>query len=151
VLLRELEEDRKLRVTTGESRRVHVSHILVPTPAEEAMGVARPTANLPDELPLEVADDIVHFKPERVVAEISPRPLLVVGADADHLVGYEESLRLYELAREPKRLHVLRGLSHYEAYTVGAPEVIRETLSFLRGTFDHSSTVAPSSGGRSPW
>ena len=41
----------------------------------------------------------MSYRPERVVHEIAPRPLLLVAGDKDYLVGWEESCRLYELAK----------------------------------------------------
>jgi fermentation-respiration switch protein FrsA (DUF1100 family) len=46
------------------------------------------------------------------VDRISPRPLLVVHGDADELVPVEHARRLYQKAKEPKELKIIRGAQH---------------------------------------
>lgn len=125
-LRKRLEKDRERRVLTGSSEYVPVAEILIPTPAEAQLAsTGGPTAGMANELPLEIADDLLTYKPEAVVQQISPRPLLIIGTELDYLVGFEECYSLYERAREPKRLYILPGLSHYEAYTKGLDTVVR--------------------------
>ncbi len=133
--LRELiERDRQRRVTTGASEYVDFSEILLATPAEEALYKGQDLAALRITLPLETAEDIINYHPERVVDRIAPRPLLLIAGDKDYLVGWEESSRLYELAREPKELIILPGMSHYQVYSDGFRPTIEATLrTFRRG------------------
>jgi uncharacterized protein len=129
---RRIEGDRARRVTTGKSEYVDSFDIIRPTPAEEAYRTDPATKALSVELPLETADDLLTYKPELEVHRISPRPLLVIGAELDYIVDVQESYRLYEKALEPKRLHILPGLSHTEPYSKGLPEVVRLSTEFLR-------------------
>ncbi len=129
-LRRRIEEDRKRRVLTGKSEYVDALEILIPTPAEERF-YSGPLSQLKSELPLETAEDIMHYKPEAVVHLIAPRPLLLVGAELDYLVGVEECYSLYEKAREPKRLLILPGLSHYEAYEQGFDTIVAASLELF--------------------
>lgn len=46
------------------------------------------------------------------VARISPRPLLFIGGTRDITVPLESTRRLFEAAREPKRLWVVQGARH---------------------------------------
>jgi len=65
------------------------------------------------------------------VQQIAPRPLLIIGAELDYLTGFEECISLYEKAREPKQLHKLPGLSHYETYSQGFATVMRLSLDLF--------------------
>ena len=130
-LRRRIEKDRERRVLTGSSEYVDAKEILIPTPAEEQF-YAGQLSSLKSELLLETADDLLSYKPEDVVDRISPRPLLIIGAELDYLVGVEECVSLYEKAREPKQLHILPGLSHYETYSQGFDTVMQLSLDVFR-------------------
>jgi len=127
-----IEADRARRVTTGESEYVDAFDIIRPTPAEEAYRTGAATKALTVELPLEAADDLLTYKPELEIHRIAPRPVFVIGAELDYIVDVEESYRLYEKAREPKRLHILPGLSHTEPYSKGLDQVVLLSAEFLR-------------------
>lgn len=127
-----VERDRQRRVMTGASEYVDFSEILLPTPPEEELYKGQDLAALRITLPLETADDIMSYHPERVVHEIAPRPLLLVAGDKDYLVGWEESCRLYELAKDPKELIILPGMSHYQVYSVGFRPTIEAALRTFR-------------------
>src|SRR2546422_122557 len=106
--------------------------IIIPTPAEEKFySGSGQIASLKSELPIETAEDIMHYKPEAVVHKISPRPVLLIGAELDYLVGVEECISLYEKAHEPKQLYILPGLSHYETYAQGFDTVMRLSLELF--------------------
>ena len=126
-----IEDDRARRVVTGESEYVDAFEIIRPTPAEEAYRTGAATKALTVEMPLETADDLLTYKPELDVDRIAPRPLFVIGAELDYIVNVEESHRLYEKAREPKRLHILAGQSHTEPYSKGLDEVVTLSSQFL--------------------
>lgn len=128
-LRKRIEKDRERRVLTGSSEYVDAFEILLPTPAEEKIySGSGQIASLKSELPLETAEDIMFYKPEAVVQQIAPRPLLIIGAELDYLTGFEECISLYEKAQEPKQLHILPGISHYETYTQGFDTVMRLSL-----------------------
>jgi dipeptidyl aminopeptidase/acylaminoacyl peptidase len=123
-----LEKDRRARVVKGESEYVDFAEILVPTPPEEKLYASAELKALRITFPLETAEDIISYKPEKVVHEISPRPLLLIGGDQDYLVGWEESVRLYELAKEPKELIMLPGMTHYDVYSAGFAPTMEAAL-----------------------
>ena len=132
-LRKRIEKDRERRVLTGKSEYVDTYEILVPTPAEEKFySGGGAIASLKTELPLETAEDILSYKPEAVVHQIAPRPLLIIGAELDYLTGFEECVSLYEKACEPKQLHIIPGISHYETYSQGFETVMRLSLATLR-------------------
>lgn len=131
-LRKRIDKDRERRVLTGKSEYVDTYEILVPTPAEEKFySGSGQIAALKTELPLETADDLLSYKPEAVAHLISPRPVLIIGAELDYLTGFEECVSLYEKAREPKQLHILPGISHYETYSQGFDTVMRLSLELF--------------------
>jgi fermentation-respiration switch protein FrsA (DUF1100 family) len=56
--------------------------------------------------------EFVDGAPERHVADIAPRPVLVVHGDADEVVPYPHAERLFAAAREPKELVRIPGGRH---------------------------------------
>lgn len=63
---------------------------------------------------LESAEYLLRFSPEKVVARLAPRPLLIVHGAENGLHKPEEARSLYEHAAEPKRLELLAGRGHTE-------------------------------------
>lgn len=47
-----------------------------------------------------------------VVAELAPRPLLLLHGTADTILPHECSERIYDLAQEPKTLKLFPGVGH---------------------------------------
>jgi hypothetical protein len=68
------------------------------------------------ELPLESAEAVIGFLPETVVDRISPRPILFMHCERDSLVAVRESEIGYARAREPKKLLLMAGAAHHDAY-----------------------------------
>jgi uncharacterized protein len=58
-------------------------------------------------------------------------PVLVITAAHDSIVPTEQSRRLFEAAREPKRLLVLEGVDHNDEALVAGGTVIEAVTSFL--------------------
>ena len=107
--IRKIEEDKARRVQTGTSQAIPNNEFMVFNPEE-----ADAWANIPKyfpqmaqhqlRTPLEVCERWLEFKPEAVVAQISPRPILFLGEETSDLVPPEEVPLFYEKAKEPKRL-----------------------------------------------
>ena len=57
-------------------------------------------------------DGFRQVKPLDYVADIAPRPLLLIHGDDDETVPVSHAHRLYEKAGEPKRLVTLQGAGH---------------------------------------
>ncbi len=127
--------DREKRATTGKSKLVERSEILLPDrqSAELAEAARRNNPAAVSTIPIEYVDDTVGFNPEWIVGHISPRPILFITSDNDRLVLPEESEQLYAHAGEPKKLVVLKGYGHYEVYTEPAfSEVMGATLDWYQ-------------------
>jgi hypothetical protein len=63
---------------------------------------------------LESADLLLRFSPERVVARLAGRPLLIVHGDRNELHRPIEARSPYDHAAEPKRLVYLEDSGHTE-------------------------------------
>jgi 3'-phosphoadenosine 5'-phosphosulfate sulfotransferase (PAPS reductase)/FAD synthetase len=58
----------------------------------------------------------LKFRPESVVAQISPRAIMWLRAADDTVVPIAESDAMYAAAGEPKKLVTLPGLEHEDLY-----------------------------------
>ena len=56
------------------------------------------------------------YSPSAAVAQISPIPFLVIHGDQDQIVPLHHGQRLFELAKEPKQLWIVKGGGHIEAF-----------------------------------
>jgi fermentation-respiration switch protein FrsA (DUF1100 family) len=65
------------------------------------------------------------------VARISPRAVLFIAPRDDRLIHAEQSMRLYEAAREPKELFVVEGAGHAEAWSIAGAAYEDRVLRFL--------------------
>ena len=73
----------------------------------------------------------MRFKPLELAHRISC-PLLVIGAEEDQTSPYEEFIRIYDRAPDPKKLVTLPNVSHYTMY---AKENIDKLVLPLVGWF----------------
>ena len=114
-----LAADRTARVTTGTSRRVSPLEIL-PYDDDSRRAYEASLAKYPERremlFPLETADRLTEYMPERIVDLIAPRPLLIISAELDELTPPAEQRKLFDRAGTPKRLEVIKGATHYSAY-----------------------------------
>jgi len=52
------------------------------------------------------------ISPIKWIDRISPRPLLLIHGDADEVVPLEQAHKLYQKAKQPKELAIIRGAKH---------------------------------------
>ncbi len=79
----------------------------------------------------EAGIDIRAVRPVDVIAQISPRPVLIIHGERDELIPVQNAHRLYEAAGEPKQLYLLPNAAH-GGYLQAAPdEYPRRILAFL--------------------
>lgn len=126
--------DRRQRAATGRSNPIERSYVLHMDPASVARSAEqRKSAGVAtDSIPTEFIDDTLSFNPEWVVSQIAPRPLTLIACDRDRVVPPDESVRLYDAAKEPKRFVVLSGYDHYDIYSGPAFEAtMKEALALF--------------------
>lgn len=111
-----LAADRIERALTGVSATVDPGEILDNDQSNAAFEIATQRwPQLRQRFPLEAVERIFEFSPEDVAAQISPRGALFIGAAVDNAVPVDETTRLFDAAREPKRVEVF-DITHYEIY-----------------------------------
>jgi fermentation-respiration switch protein FrsA (DUF1100 family) len=54
------------------------------------------------------------YDPINYVDKISPRPVFIIHGDNDHIIPVEMSDKLFEKAKEPKTLWIIKGAGHLE-------------------------------------
>jgi uncharacterized protein len=85
------------------------------------------------------SEQLLRFSVEHLVGRITPRPLFLAhGADND-LYQPAESERLYELAGEPRELHLLEGAGHSE-WMHDEHETFRHLVDLIDGFIQRSLT-----------
>ncbi len=81
------------------------------------------------------------YSPSDSVAQISPIPFLVIHGDQDQIVPLYHGQRLFELAKEPKQLWVVKGGGHIEAFR---HQVYRDQfIAYLTKILSTSPVSAP--------
>jgi fermentation-respiration switch protein FrsA (DUF1100 family) len=71
------------------------------------------------------------YEPGHWAARVSPMPLLMIVALADHITLTDLQLRAYEQALEPKRLVTVAG-GHFDAYLGEFPRASRAAVSWFQ-------------------
>ncbi|MDT1064230.1 alpha/beta fold hydrolase [Paracoccus sp. CPCC 101403] len=126
----QIKEDRIRRVMTGESkRRAYRGNEYLGPEHEELRKKSKDKETYNKEgYPLENTDNLMSFRPESVVHQISPRAILFVNAERDAIVPVDEARSMYAKAGEPKKLMVIPGSGHGEVYPANNPEVFASIM-----------------------
>jgi len=75
-----------------------------------------------------------HFRqvePLREIANISPRPILLINGGKDTIVNPQDATLLYDAAREPKELWSLPNADHCGAYFDDRPAYVKKMTEFF--------------------
>lgn len=117
-LLRRIEADRARRTTTGRSEITDPWDIVrldldgrTDGYVEEQLYRA---PGFGTGVTLESAEYLLRFAPERMVARLAPRPLLIVHGAQNELHKPVEARSMFDNAGEPKRLELLENSGHTE-------------------------------------
>jgi dipeptidyl aminopeptidase/acylaminoacyl peptidase len=131
--LASLEEDRRRRVVTGESRMVHPrEEIMVPTPERKRVGFKKDVDDrIPPSVPLSMVDALLTYRPVDAAAGLLT-PLMVVAVENDATTPTDHAVAIYEAACGPKKLVLQRHTGHYAAYAQYADVVIPEMVAWFR-------------------
>lgn len=104
--------DRRIKAVASDSGWADVFHWLRPS------RLGRWKLRLEE---LRAGISLDSLRPERVVAQLAPRPLLLVHGTADDVVPCSDATSLFAAARDPKELWLLDGVTHGETITLAAP------------------------------
>jgi pimeloyl-ACP methyl ester carboxylesterase len=136
---RRLAADRRERVLSGKSGLVQPAELLT-ADAKTIEARARVVGGSPGmdvrtgALTLESVERILEFRPSDLVERIAPRPALFVAAELDVVTPVEGVAAMHARSRDPKRLEVVPGITHYEIYQephIG--RIVAWTHELLRG------------------
>jgi fermentation-respiration switch protein FrsA (DUF1100 family) len=110
-ILNQVDEDRKRRVTTGESlySDPFIHYPLDPATNDYVQKELVPLAPFGKETTLQFTDSIIEMDAEKVAADISPRPIFIAHGDENSLHPVEEAYALYSEATEPKQFYLVNG------------------------------------------
>ena len=97
------------RMAHGESMMVPRFDI-VPIPPE-MRGNLVPGSHM--EFPYEVVESMYNFRANDVVGNIAPRPLLLLHPANDSVTPTEQSIELFQHAKQPADLHLVANVDHF--------------------------------------
>ncbi|MGI9379000.1 MAG: alpha/beta hydrolase [Methyloligellaceae bacterium] len=104
-----LEAGNKHILENGESLWVD-RYDIVPIPEKLRKNVVSGSIQ---KFPVETAQSMYDFKAEDIVADIAPRPLLLLHSSVDSVTPTEQSLELFKRAGMPKDLHLFAETDHF--------------------------------------
>jgi uncharacterized protein len=97
----------------------------------------------------QASEHLLRFSVEHLVGRIAPRPLFLAHGAANDLYSPEEAQRLYELAGDPRELHLLDGAGHSEWMHNGHQtfrQLIGLITDFLQRSLGETGKRPPSNG-----
>jgi pimeloyl-ACP methyl ester carboxylesterase len=111
------------REQTGQSMMVHRFDIFE---MPKDLQVNLTSNNSLMQFTAETAVSFFMFRPEEMIAKISPRPILILHSTRDRVCRAEEAFSLARHAEPPFELHLLDGADHF--MFVGADPSVAQTL-----------------------
>jgi pimeloyl-ACP methyl ester carboxylesterase len=100
---------------------------IVPIPAELRGNLAPGSIT---EFPFDTVESMYNFRPISVVADIAPRPLLLIHPSFDRVTPTEQSIDLFRHSRSPSDLHLFGGVDHF-LFSEHNPMVIQCVRAWL--------------------
>jgi pimeloyl-ACP methyl ester carboxylesterase len=104
-----LAEGKRHRARTGQSLMVP-RYDIVPIPQHLRGHVVEGSVEM---FPAETAQSMYDFRAEDVVADIAPRPLLLLHSATDSVTPTEQSIAMFERAGQPTELHLFADTDHF--------------------------------------
>ena len=121
-----MDEGRRVRAESGRSIRVPRFDI-VPIPPH-LRGTLSAGSHL--EFPFEVVESMYAFRANDVVGQIAPRPLMLLHPANDSVTPTEQSVELFQHAKQPADLHLIAEVDHF-LLSEGNPIVINLVRNWL--------------------
>jgi dipeptidyl aminopeptidase/acylaminoacyl peptidase len=104
-----LEEGRRYRQRTGKSLMVP-RYDIVPIPEHLRGHLNEKSVQM---FPAETAQSMFDFRAEDVIANIAPRPLLLLHSASDSVTPTEQSIAMFRRAGQPAELHLFAETDHF--------------------------------------
>lgn len=125
-----MERGRRVRAETGQSIMVP-RYDIVPIPPHLRNNLA-PGSHL--EFPFEVVESMFNFRAIDVVGNIAPRPLMLLHPANDSVTPTEQSVDMFNAARQPADLFLVSNVDHF-LLSEGNPLVINLVKNWLEKYF----------------
>lgn len=134
-IVKMIEEDRIRRVTTGESLMADpfIHYPLDPATDDYVQKELAILSPFGKQTALQFTESIATMNAEKVVADISPRPLFIAHGKENLLHPVDESLALYAAAAEPKQLYLIDG--KHNDFMYHEHPVFQDLISQLKDFF----------------
>ena len=81
---------------------------------------------------LEIGTHIEDIAPRRYIAQIAPRPLLLLHGTQDNLIAPEQAKWNFAAARQPKQLHWMQGAIHCSGLSVEGAAYENRIVAFFK-------------------
>jgi dipeptidyl aminopeptidase/acylaminoacyl peptidase len=78
-----------------------------------------------------------EIRPEDVIAQISPRPILLIHGSDDKRITSEQARRMFAFAQQPKRMWIVEGAGHAEVREPVLDYLIQDLIDFFDTAFQH--------------
>jgi pimeloyl-ACP methyl ester carboxylesterase len=104
-----LDRGRQHRQQTGKSLMIP-RYDIVPIPEHLRQNVVE---NSIQEFPAETAQSMFEFRAEDVIANIAPRPVLLLHSASDSVTPTEQSVEMFRRAGQPTDLHLFAETEHF--------------------------------------
>ena len=138
-LMQKVREDRINRVLTGKSKDFHgflnegTDSVLIMPPEltsslKDAEQVEKEKGN---KTTLATVDGWLDYKPEEIIDNVAPTPILFVQAEKDELEA-DDADRMYNKAKEPKKLFTLKDGVHFDVYGKRTDEAMKPVLEWFK-------------------
>jgi pimeloyl-ACP methyl ester carboxylesterase len=131
-----LDEGRRHRARTGQSLMVP-RYDIVPIPEHLRGNLAQRSITM---FPAETAQSMFDFRADDVVADIAPRPLLLLHSSSDSVTPTEQSVELFRRAHQPTDLHLFAETDHF-VFAESNVRVRRVLLDWLDRFFPVAAKV----------
>ena len=107
--LKMLEDGRAYKAQHGTSMIVN-RYDIVPIPEKLRTHVLKGSINL---MPVDTAQSMFDFTAEDVIADIAPRPVLLMHSAVDSVTPTGQTIRMFERSQAPTELHLFSGTDHF--------------------------------------
>jgi dipeptidyl aminopeptidase/acylaminoacyl peptidase len=107
--LQMLEDGRAYKVRHGKSMLVN-RYDIVPIPEKLRTHVLKGSIS---EMPVDTAQSMFDFTAENVIADIAPRPVLLMHSAVDSVTPTQQTIRMFERSKAPTELHLFSGTDHF--------------------------------------
>ena len=137
-LMQKVQQDRVDRAVTGKSQDFRgflptgTDSVLIMPPElgsslKDAEQVEEEKGN---HTTLATVDGWLAYKPEEIIDQVSPTPILFVQAEGDELEANDAEI-LFRKAKEPKKLFTLEGGVHFDVYGKRTGEAMQPVLEWF--------------------